>query len=30
MGTAEIVAYFRFHHFLYYNSNLKTSVEFAA
>lgn len=29
VGLTEIVAYFRFHHFLYYNSNLKKTVEAA-
>ncbi|DBA02356.1 TPA: hypothetical protein N0F65_007175 [Lagenidium giganteum] len=28
VGITELVTYFRFHHFLYYNSNLKKSVEF--
>ncbi|TMW63354.1 hypothetical protein Poli38472_002295 [Pythium oligandrum] len=28
VGLTEIVTYFRFHHFVYYNANLKTSVEF--
>ncbi|GLD93098.1 hypothetical protein PINS_up001690 [Pythium insidiosum] len=28
VGIAEIVTYFRFHHFVYYNANLKKSVEF--
>uniref|UniRef100_K3WKA7 Fungal lipase-type domain-containing protein n=1 Tax=Globisporangium ultimum (strain ATCC 200006 / CBS 805.95 / DAOM BR144) TaxID=431595 RepID=K3WKA7_GLOUD len=30
VGLTELVTYFRFHHFLYYNSNLKKSVEFTA
>ncbi|OQR92318.1 hypothetical protein ACHHYP_03818 [Achlya hypogyna] len=28
-GTLEMLAYFRFHDFLYYNNNLKKSVEFS-
>ncbi|TYZ63713.1 hypothetical protein PybrP1_003682 [[Pythium] brassicae (nom. inval.)] len=30
VGLTELVTYFRYHHFLYYNSNLKKSVEFTA
>lgn len=30
VGVAELVTLFRYHHFLYYNSNLKQSVEFTA
>lgn len=30
VGMAEILTYFRFHHFVYYNSNLKTSVDCTA
>lgn len=30
VGLAELVTLFRYHHFLYYNSNLKQSVEFTA
>ncbi|KDO22578.1 hypothetical protein SPRG_12558 [Saprolegnia parasitica CBS 223.65] len=29
VGTLEMLAYFRFHDFLYYNNNLKKSVEFS-
>ncbi|KAF1789390.1 Alpha/Beta hydrolase fold [Phytophthora cactorum] len=28
VGFAELLTYFRYHHFLYYNANLKKSVEF--
>ncbi len=28
VGAVELLAFFRFHHFLYYNTNLKKSVEF--
>jgi hypothetical protein len=30
VGFAELVTYFRYHHFLYYNANLKKSVEFTS
>ncbi|RLN70930.1 hypothetical protein BBJ28_00011871 [Nothophytophthora sp. Chile5] len=30
VGFAELLTYFRYHHFLYYNSNLKKSVEFTS
>ncbi|CEG38782.1 triacylglycerol lipase [Plasmopara halstedii] len=30
VGFAELLTYFRYHHFLYYNANLKKSVEFAS
>lgn len=30
VGFAELLTYFRYHHFLYYNANLKTSVEFTS
>ncbi|TDH70717.1 hypothetical protein CCR75_008872 [Bremia lactucae] len=30
VGFAELLTYFRYHHFLYYNANLKESVEFAS
>ncbi|KAF0697087.1 Aste57867_12194 [Aphanomyces stellatus] len=29
VGTVELLAYFRFHHYLYYNTNLKKNVEFS-
>ncbi|KAL4175526.1 hypothetical protein KRP22_000491 [Phytophthora ramorum] len=30
VGFAELLTYFRYHHFLYYNANLKKSVEFTS
>ncbi|KAG6590731.1 triacylglycerol lipase [Phytophthora cinnamomi] len=30
VGFAELITYFRYHHFLYYNANLKKSVEFTS
>ncbi|ETW09488.1 hypothetical protein, variant [Aphanomyces invadans] len=30
VGMVELLAYFRFHHYLYYNSNLKQNVEFSS
>ncbi|CAK4153721.1 unnamed protein product [Aphanomyces euteiches] len=30
VGVVELLAYFRFHHYLYYSSNLKKNVEFSS
>ncbi|RHY02520.1 hypothetical protein DYB25_010111 [Aphanomyces astaci] len=30
VGMVELLAYFRFHHYLYYNTNLKQNVEFSS